>query len=131
MIDYNMGILRGRTMGQDLIELKEKVKKFCEDRDWDQYHNPKDLAIGLSTEANELLDLFRFKTDLQLGDMLLDSNKREQISEELADVLFFLLRFSQMYDFDLKKALDDKIEKNNMKYPIDKAKGRNDKYTEI
>ncbi len=118
-------------MGQDLIDLKEKVKNFCEDRDWDQYHNPKDLAIGLSTEANELLDLFRFKTELQLRDMLHDSKKRERISEELADVLFFLLRFSQMYDFDLEKALDDKIEKNNMKYPIDKSKGKNDKYTEI
>jgi NTP pyrophosphatase (non-canonical NTP hydrolase) len=120
-----------QKMGQELNELMEKVKKFCEDRDWDQYHNPKDLAIGLSTESNELLDLFRFKTDSQLKEMLLDMNKREQISEELADILFFLLRFGQMYGFDLKHSLEDKIEKNNRKYPIDKSKGKNDKYTEI
>lgn len=113
-----------------LDELMQKVKQFCEERDWDQYHNPKDLAIGLSTESNELLDIFRFKSEDQMREMMKDISKREAISEELSDVFFFLLRFSQMYGFDMKEGLEQKIEKNNQKYPVDKAKGSNLKYTE-
>lgn len=114
----------------DLETLTQQVKAFCELRDWDQYHTPKDLAIGLSTESNELLDLFRFKSEEQMRAMMQDTAKRQAISEELADIFFFLLRFSQMYDFDMAKGLEDKIEKNNQKYPIDKVKGKNLKYSE-
>ena len=117
-------------MQHSIDQLIEIVKKFCEDRDWDQFHNPKDLAIGLSTESNELLDLFRFKSDEQMREMLNDPEKKERISEELSDIFFFLLRFSQMYDFDMVDGLLHKIQKNNQKYPIEKAKGKNEKYTE-
>lgn len=117
-------------MQQDILKLMNIVKEFCEDRDWDQFHNPKDLAIGLSTEANELLDLFRFKTEEQMREIMKDEKKRESISEELADIFFFLLRFSQMYEFDMENGLIDKIRKNNIKYPLDKVKGKNQKYTE-
>lgn len=117
-------------MEANLQELINKVKEFCEERDWDQFHNPKDLAIGLSTESNELLDLFRFKTDEQMRQMMHDEHKREKISEELADIFFFLLRFSQMYGFDMKVNLEHKLNMNNEKYPVDKVKGRNLKYTE-
>ena len=110
--------------------MQEQVKQFCEARDWDQFHNPKDLAIGLSTESNELLDLFRFKTEEQMSTMMSNLDTREKISDELADVFFFLLRFSQMYHFDLGKALENKLNKNNAKYPIDLVKGDNKKYTE-
>lgn len=116
----------------DTLEyLTKGVQKFCEDRDWDQFHGPKDLAIGLSTESNELLDLFRFKSEEQMGEMMDRDTARERISEELADVFFFLLRFSQMYEFDLKDSLLAKIEKNGEKYPVDKVKGKNLKYTEL
>lgn len=117
-------------MQQNINQMLEIVKKFCEDRDWDQFHNPKDLAIGLSTESNELLDLFRFKSDEQMQKMMDDPEKRERISEELSDIFFFLLRFSQMYDFDMRDGLLHKIQKNEEKYPIHKAKGKNQKYTE-
>lgn len=117
-------------MQQDIDKLMNLVKKFCEDRDWDQFHNPKDLAIGLSTESNELLDLFRFKTDKQMLEMMKDTKMRERVSEELSDIFFFLLRFSQLYDFDMENGLVDKIKKNELKYPVDKAKGKNQKYTE-
>ncbi|MDL2249448.1 nucleotide pyrophosphohydrolase [Lachnospiraceae bacterium OttesenSCG-928-J05] len=113
-----------------MSQLEDLVKQFCEERDWDQYHSPKELAIGLSTESNELLDLFRFKTDSQMKDMLNIPEKIEAISEELADILFFLLRFSQMYNFDLEKSLKNKIQKNDEKYPTDRVKGKNLKYTE-
>lgn len=117
-------------MEQELQMLIKKVQDFCEERDWNQYHNPKDLAIGLSTESNELLDLFRFKSEEQMKNMLENPEKRNEISEELADIFFFLLRFSQMYDFDMKKVLEDKIEKNKKKYPVEQVKGKNLKYTE-
>lgn len=108
-------------------ELIDIIKNFCEERDWDQFHNPKDLAIGISTEANELLDIFRFKNNEQMI-KLFNSSKREDIEDELSDVFFFLLRFAQMNNIDLKEALLRKIAKNNQKYPVEKAKGSNEKY---
>lgn len=111
--------------------LTEEVQRFCEDRDWDQFHGTKDLAIGLSTESNELLDLFRFKSEDQMREMMRPGASREHISEELADVFFFLLRFSQMYGFDLKDCLMDKLDKNAEKYPEDQVRGKNLKYTEL
>jgi NTP pyrophosphatase (non-canonical NTP hydrolase) len=114
----------------DLDYLVNQVKIFCAERDWDQYHNPKDLAIGISTEANELLDCFRFKSEEQSKALFNDEIKREKIEDEFADTLFFLLRFAYMNDIDIAKALERKIEKNAIKYPIDKTKGNNQKYTE-
>lgn len=114
----------------ELEELQTLVKEFCEERDWDQFHTPKDLAIGLSTESNELLDLFRFKSEEQIAAMLGSEKYRERISEELADVFFFLLRFSQRFGFDMKQGLLDKVRKNGEKYPVDRAKGSNLKYNE-
>nr|WP_295681675.1 nucleotide pyrophosphohydrolase [uncultured Lachnoclostridium sp.] len=110
--------------------LKDKVQSFCEERDWNQFHNPKDLAIGISTEANELLDLFRFKSEEDMMDMLNDSVKRCSIEEELADTFFFILRFAQRNNMDLAEILYEKMKKNALKYPVEKAKGSNLKYTE-
>lgn len=111
-------------------EMKVAVQAFCEKRDWDQFHNPKDLAIGVSTEANELLDIFRFKSHEDMKKMMIDASTREHVGEELADVLFFVLRFAQLNKFDLGEILTDKIEKNGEKYPAEKVKGSNLKYTE-
>lgn len=110
-------------------ELKNKVKKFCEDRDWDKFHNPKELAIGISTEANELLQMFRFKSEDDMK-RLISSDRKIEVEEELADVLYFILRFAQMNDIDLTTALYNKIDKNNKKYPVEKSKGSNKKYNE-
>ena len=114
----------------NIHELKEKVKAFCEDRDWDQYHNAKELSIGIITEAGELLDHFRFKSEEQINEAFQDQIKRKKISEEIADVLFFTIRLAQRYDIDLTTELDNKIKKNAEKYPIDKVKGCNKKYSE-
>ena len=110
-------------------ELKEKVKKFCEDRDWDKYHNPKDLAIGIITEASELLEHFRFKSEEDIKQIL--KSKKQEVSEELADVLYFVLRLAQKHDIDLASELDKKLRKNELKYPIGKSKGSNKKYSEL
>ena len=115
---------------KNIDEMINLVKNFCEDRDWDQFHNPKDLAIGISTEANELLDIFRFKSEEQMK-QIMSSNKKEHVEEELADVFFFVLRFAQMNNIDLHQILIDKIDKNNKKYPVEKAKGRNEKYKDF
>lgn len=114
----------------DIKMLEKLVREFCEARDWDQYHNPKDLSIGLSTEANELLDIFRFKSKEQMDQMMVSEEYREHISEELGDIFFFLLRFSQLNDFDLSQCVVNKMKKNNEKYPADKVRGKNLKYTE-
>ncbi|MCQ2409052.1 MAG: nucleotide pyrophosphohydrolase [Clostridia bacterium] len=110
-------------------ELKNKVKEFCEKRDWDQFHNPKELAIGISTEANELLQIFRFKNEEQMKE-LMASDKRQEVIEEIADVLYFTLRFAQMNDIDLSSAIENKLNKNNKHYPAEKVKGCNKKYNE-
>ena len=110
-------------------ELKNKVKEFCEKRDWDQFHNPKELSIGISTEANELLQLFRFKSEEDMKN-LMNSDKRIEVEEELADVLYFVLRFAQMNNIDLSSAVSNKIDKNDKKYPAEKVKGCNKKYNE-
>ena len=112
-------------------ELIDMVVRFCEERDWDQYHNPKDLAIGISTEAGELLDLFRFRNESECMGLLSSDGSRADISDELADVLFFVLRFSHVTGIDLREALESKIRKNAEKYPVEKAKGSNLKYSEL
>lgn len=115
----------------NIQELKEKIKKFCEDRDWDQYHNAKDLAIGIITESSELLEHFRFKSEKQIEEFFNFPEKKEKISEEMADILYFLLRLAQRYNIDLVTVLNKKMEKNEEKYPVEKAKGLNKKYTEL
>ncbi len=111
-----------------LDQLKVLVSRFCEERNWTQYHKPKDLAIGVVTEAGELLDLFRFKTDQQVNEMMKDVRKREQIGDELADVLYFIVRFAQLNGFDLSNEFVRKINKNRDKYPVESSKGSNRKY---
>lgn len=115
----------------NIRELKEKVRVFCEERDWDQYHGAKDLSIGIITEASELLEHFCFKSEAQVEAMMKDPKKREEISEEMADVFCFLLRLAQRYDINLAEALDRKMEKNRTRYPVVKAKGSNRKYSEL
>jgi len=114
-----------------ISDLKRRVQKFCEDRDWDQFHGPKDLAIGVITEAAELLEHFRFLSDDQARRLLSTPLKRKEVEEELADILFFVLRFSQRFQIDLDQSLRKKLKKNAAQYPIKKARGKNLKYTEL
>lgn len=115
----------------NIKDLKNLVKKFCDERDWDKYHNAKDLAIGIITESSELLEHFRFKSIKEVEDLFNEKSKREEISEEVADIVYFILRFAERYDIDLSKELQKKINKNSKKYPIEKSKGLNKKYSEL
>jgi NTP pyrophosphatase (non-canonical NTP hydrolase) len=114
-----------------IAELKRRVKQFCDDREWDQFHGPKDLAIGIVTEAAELLSEFRFLTSDQGVQALSDPAKRIAIENELADVMFFILRLAQRFGIDLDDSTRRKLESNAAKYPVEKARGRNLKYTEL
>jgi len=114
-----------------LQNLADIVKVFCEARDWDQFHGPKDLAIGVITEAAELLEHFRFQSNEGALALLDDPRIKEEIEDELADVFFFLLRFAQRYNVDLERALHRKVGKSEQKYPVEKSRGNNTKYSKL
>ena len=114
-----------------IAELKLEVKKFCEDRDWDRFHNPKDLAIGVVDEACEILEHFRFRTEEECESYMHEPKKKTAIADEIVDVLYMLLRFSQKYDIDLTSEFRRKMKENALKYPIEKCKGKNNKYNEL
>ena len=115
----------------NITQLKEKIKTFCDARDWDQFHDAKELAIALSIEASELLEIFRWKTRDEVNALFNNPTKKEDIEDEMADILYFLVRIAQFYDINLSKALENKMKKNNEKYPIEKAKGSHKKYNEF
>jgi len=113
----------------DIDELQEKIIAFRDERDWKQFHKPKDLAISLSLEAAEVLEHFQWKSEEEI-DGYIKTNKKE-IGEELADVFNYLLLISDCLEIDLLQATEDKLEKSAQKYPADKAKGTHKKYTEL
>ena len=112
-------------------EFKGRIAEFCEARDWDQFHDAKELAIGLVTESAELLDLFRFKSVSEGEELFQKPESREKIEDEVADIFYFLLRISQRYDIDLRGALEAKLQKNALKYPVELSRGNNRKYTDF
>lgn len=112
-------------------ELQDEVRRFCEERDWDRFHTPKDLAIGIATEAAELLEIFRFKDEAQCRAAIADPERGRDVRDELSDVLYFVLRFAQMNGIDLTASLRAKIASDAERYPADAFRGRNEKYSEL
>jgi len=108
----------------------DDITLFCEERDWAQFHNPKDIAVALSIESIELLELFRWKSTRESEDLLVDDSKRTDIEHEVADNAFFLLLFCKNNNIDLWDVLDKKMKLNKSKYPIERVKGRSKKYNE-
>ena len=102
-----------------IAEIKRQVQDFCEARSWDQFHGAKDLAIGLVTESCELLEIFRFMSEEQTRQLLEAPKDRERIADELADSLYFIVRFAQLYNFDLATCIREKMIKNAVKYPVE------------
>lgn len=107
----------------DINEVLEKLREFNIERDWDQFHNGKDLAIALSIEASELLEAFLWKQP--------EDANRDKVKEELADVLNYAFQMADRYGFDIKQIMLEKLQKNAEKYPVDKAKGSAKKYNEL
>ena len=104
-------------MDGTLRRMMDSADRFCSERGWDPYHNPKDLAIGLSTEAAELLEHFRFVSEQAAEERMKDPESRQAIEEELCDALWFILRFASRYGIDLESAFEAKLKKNAVKYP--------------
>lgn len=113
---------------RDLEELKEKVRAFTVERDWERFHSPKNLAMALSVEASELLELFQWLTEEESAS--LDGAGKRRVAEEMADVLWFLVRLSDRLGIDLLEAAEAKLAQNAAKYPADRVRGKSKKYSE-
>ncbi|MFA5727188.1 MAG: nucleotide pyrophosphohydrolase [Saccharofermentanaceae bacterium] len=107
-------------------ETINKILKFRDDRDWKQFHNPKDLAISISLEAAELLEVFQWS-----GTDTSNKRKQEKIKEELADVVNYCVLMADACNLDLDEIVTEKIRMNEEKYPVEKAKGKSNKYSEL
>ena len=113
----------------ELETLRQQLRDFASARDWGQFHSPKNLAMALSAEAGELLEVFQWLTEEQ--SRALTDDARAAASEEIADVLLYLIRLADQLDIDPMAAAQRKLEANDRKYPADKARGSNKKYTEL
>ena len=100
---------------------KEKIINFAKDRDWDQFHTPENLAKSISIESGELLECFQWNSNY----------KKEEVTDELADIVNYCILLSNKLDVDLETIVLDKLEKNELKYPISKSKGKSDKYNKL
>jgi NTP pyrophosphatase (non-canonical NTP hydrolase) len=109
-------------------DIKRKILEFRSQRDWERFHTPKNLAISLVLEASELLENFQWKKDGEIADMLQD--KHDCISDEIADIVIYLTYLCHDLKIDIEKAVGEKIEKNNRKYPAGKVRGSARKYNE-
>jgi len=115
------------SMTMNIKEIQEKLSKFAEERDWDQFHSPKNLVMALTSEVGELTELFQWLTEGQ-SSIKDDSSKTDEIRQEIADIFIYLLRLADKLDIDIEEAVREKIEINAKKYPIDLAKGNATKY---
>ncbi len=116
-------------MSKDLEYILNKIKKFRDERDWMQFHDPKNMAISIILEASELLEHFQWKTKVEVEEYI--KNHRSKVEEEIADIALYLFELADNIDINLLKAMDKKIKENERKYPVDKAKGNAKKYREL
>ena len=116
---------------ETIASIKEKVIRFRDARNWEQFHDPKNLVMGLSIECAELQELFLWKSKAEVREMLNDDIQLMKVKEELADVLVFLLYLSRGCGIDLSDAVTDKLAVNDKKYPVEKSYGSNKKYDEL
>jgi NTP pyrophosphatase (non-canonical NTP hydrolase) len=112
-------------------ELKNRVLAFARERDWEQFHAPKNLSMALAAEAAELMEHFLWATPEESRAVALDPSGKARIAEELADVVIYALEFANATGLDLSASIEAKIAANAAKYPVDKARGRSVKYTEL
>jgi NTP pyrophosphatase (non-canonical NTP hydrolase) len=113
-------------MLMDYLEVRKKAIDFRNDRNWGQFHKIKDLLIGLNIEVSELQEIFLWKDEEQLKDI-----SKDKVKDELADVFTFVIYIAEHYGIDLIEALNNKIDKNGIKYPIEKSYNSNKKYSEL
>ena len=112
-------------------EIKARVMAFAREREWEQFHTPKNLSMALAAEAGELMEHFLWATTEDSRRIATDPAKRARIAEELADVVIYAVEFANATGLDLSAAIEAKMAANALKYPVEKARGRADKYTEL
>jgi NTP pyrophosphatase (non-canonical NTP hydrolase) len=112
----------------DITKLNQLIDSFITERDWDKFHSLKNLAMALSVESSELLEIFQWMKEEESNNVSSDAKTLKQVEEELADIFYFLLRFSQKTGIDLEKALIEKMKKNAEKYPATQVYGSSKKY---
>lgn len=117
-------------MDNDLKDILERLLKFRKERDWEQFHRPKELAISIVLEAAELLEEFQWKTDKEIKKYL-NEGGLENVKEEVADIAIYILLLSNDLRIDLLDAIREKLKKNEKKYPVEKAKGSAKKYNKL
>ena len=110
--------------------IKKKLKEFSKDRDWEQYHSPKNLAMALSVEVAELVEIFQWSNEGGL-DVIKDPNQKNKIKKELADIFNYLVKLIDILDIDIEEASLSKIKENTEKYPIEKVKRKSAKYSDL
>lgn len=113
----------------DINSLTEKINQFAKDRDWDQFHSPKNLSMALVAEAGELVEQFQWLTEEESKN--LSPEKKERVNDEIADVLIYTLRLCSKLGIDPLQSVNDKVQKNERKYPIALAKGNARKYSDL
>jgi len=116
------------TKQSDLLMLRDKLRAFAEARDWDQFHSPKNLSMALMVEVAELMEHFQWLTEAQ--SLELTAKSKDAVSEELADILLYLIRLSDKLDVDLLQAALHKLKKNALKYPAEQVRGSAKKYSD-
>jgi dCTP diphosphatase len=116
------------AMDSLISSLQEKLRTFARERDWEQFHNPKNLAMALTVEAAELQEIFQWLTEHQSAN--LDARQLQHAKEEIADVLLYLCRLADVLDIDLQEAALNKLKRNAEKYPVDQVRGKSEKYTQ-
>ena len=114
----------------NIKNIQKQLSDFANERDWNQFHNPKNLAMALSVEASELVEIFQWLTPEQ-SEEIMSTNEGEHVKEELADVMIYLIRLADKLNIDLEDAVTDKIVKNGEKYPVDTSKGNTTKHTTL
>ena len=115
----------------DLAKIQNAQREMVAEREWDQFHTPKNLAIAASVEASELLEIFQWMTTEESSQVDQDPKKFEAVQDELADVLFYLFRLADVLKIDVEQALLCKMEKSKTKYPVEKSRGHAKKYNEL
>lgn len=113
----------------DISKLTELIIKFRDARDWKKFHNPKDTSLSLVLEAAELMEHFQWKNEKEIDEYVIGN--KDNIGEELADVLYWVLLISHDLNIDILGALNKKIKKNELKYPVEKVKGKHTKYNKL
>lgn len=112
-------------------DLKKRILAFAQERDWEQFHSPKNLSMAISAEAAELMEHFLWQSAESSRKEVLEEPLREKITEEIADILIFAIEFANISKIDIATAITEKMKKNALKYPVEKAKGKSAKYTEL